>query len=311
MAKNHHITHAEQNALEPLKTPSNIDVGEIAIYNPDDSICLEVRLGRETVWLSQSQMGRLFGVDRTVIVKHIGNIYKSGELEEAATCAKNAQVQIEGSRTVERAQNYYNLDMILSVGYRVNSRNATYFRKWASCILKDYLIRGYSISPRIEQLEKRVSATEEKIEFFVRTSLPPVEGIFFDGQIYDAYEFVCNLIKSAKNRIILIDNYIDDTVLTMLDKRGEEVEASIYTQKVSDQFKLDLTKHDKQYPAIGVHLFKKAHDRFLIIDDTVYLVGASIKDLGKKWFGITTMSATHPNELIARLNNEERNAGEH
>ena len=166
-------------------------------------------------------------------------------------------------------------------------------------------MRGYSINPRIEQLEKRVSATEEKINFFVKTSLPPVEGIFFDGQIFDAYEFVSNLIKSAKARIVLIDNYIDDTVLTMLDKRKDGVEATIYTQQITNQFELDLSKHNKQYPTIKVHIFKKAHDRFLIIDDTVYLVGASIKDLGKKWFGITIMPATHPNELITRLNNAE------
>ena len=195
-------------------------MGEIAIYNPVDSIRIEVRLERETVWLTQSQLGVLFGVDRTVIVRHIGNIYRIGELEEESTCAKIAQVQNEGGRMVERVQKYYNLDMILSVGYRVNSRNATSFRRWANSVLKEYLLRGYAINPRLEQLEQRVTRTEEKIDFFVRTALPPVEGIFYDGQIFDAYEFVSKLIKSAKKEIVLIDNYVDETVLTMLDKRA-------------------------------------------------------------------------------------------
>ena len=206
-------------AKKDINNTSNLQTGEIIVYNPNDSLHLEVRMEHESVWLSQSQMGTLFGVDRTVIVKHIRNIYDSGELEEEGTCAIIAQVREEGRRSVSRPQKYYNLDMILSVGYRVNSLNATYFRKWASSVLKEYLIRGYAINPRLDQLENRLTETEKKIAFFVKTSLPPVEGIFFDGQIYDAYEFICGLIKSAKTRIILIDNYVDDTVLTMLDKR--------------------------------------------------------------------------------------------
>lgn len=275
--------------------------GEIAIYNPDDSIRLEVRLEQETVWLSQYQMATLFGVDRTVVVKHISNIYRCGELEQDSTCAKIAHVHNEGRRLVRRIQAYYNLDMILSVGYRINSLNATYFRRWASRVLKHYLLRGFAINNRLEQLERRVTDTEEKIEFFVKTALPPVEGIFFDGQIYDAYEFLCGLIKSASNRIILIDNYLDDSVLTMLDKREDDVGAVIYTQSISEEFKLDLAKHNQQYPAIEVRLFKKAHDRFLIIDDMVYLVGASLKDAGKKWFGVTQLSAVDTEELLSRL----------
>lgn len=256
---------------------------------------------RESVWLTQSQIGTLFGVDRTVIVKHIKNVYDSGELEEVTTCAKIAHVRKEGGRSVARTQKYYNLDMILSVGYRVNSLNATYFRKWASSVLKEYLIRGYAINPRLEQLEKRVTKTEEKIAFFVKTSLPPVEGIFFDGQIYDAYEFICGLIKSANVRIILIDNYVDDTVLTMMDKREKGVSAKVYTKQISEQLRLDITKHNAQYPVIDVKQFAKSHDRFLIIDNRVYLVGASLKDLGKKWFAVSLMSETDPDLLLSRL----------
>lgn len=287
--------------MRQLQVQPSVEVGEVAIYNPDDTIRLEVRLEQETVWLTHAQMGLLFGVDRTVIIKHVSNIYKSEELEEAATCAKIAQVRNEGERKVKRTSKYYNLDMILSVGYRVNSRNATYFRKWASAILKDYLLRGYAINPRLEQLEKRVAKTEEKIDFFVKTALPPVEGLFFDGQIFDAYEFVCSLIKSAKARIILIDNYVDESVLTMLDKRPAGVSATIYTQKIPAQLALDIAKHDAQYPPIPVQVFSKSHDRFLIIDDRVYHVGASLKDLGKKWFAILEMKDQNPDELISRL----------
>lgn len=288
-------------AKKDINNTSNLQTGEIIVYNPNDSLHLEVRMEHESVWLSQSQMGTLFGVDRTVIVKHIRNIYDSGELEEEGTCAIIAQVREEGRRSVSRPQKYYNLDMILSVGYRVNSLNATYFRKWASSVLKEYLIRGYAINPRLDQLENRLTETEKKIAFFVKTSLPPVEGIFFDGQIYDAYEFICGLIKSAKTRIILIDNYVDDTVLTMMDKREAGVSATIYTQKISQQFQLDIDKHNAQYPAIEVKEFSKSHDRFLILDNQVYLIGASLKDLGKKWFAVSLMAETDPELLLSRL----------
>ena len=218
--------------------------------------------------------------------------------------AKNATTTRHGAiagKTQIHKKLIYNLDVIISVGYRVKSKRGTQFRIWANSVLKEYLIKGYAINPRLEQLERRVAKTEEKIDFFVKTSLPPVEGIFFDGQIYDAYEFICNLIKSAKTRIVLIDNYVDDTVLTMLDKRETEVSATIYTQKISPQFKLDNAKHNAQYPAIDVKEFKKSHDRFLILDNQVYLIGASLKDLGKKWFAVSLMSETDPDLLLSRM----------
>ena len=275
--------------------------GEVVIYNPEGTIKLEVRLENETVWLTQTQLGLLFDVDRTVIVRHIGNIYKTKELDETSTCAKIAQVQNEGGRMVERVQKYYNLDVILSVGYRVNSRNATSFRRWSSSVLKNYLIRGYAINPRLEQLERRVTATEEKIDFFVKTSLPPVEGIFFNGQIFDAYVFVSDLIKSAKKEITLIDNYVDETVLTMLDKRNTGVNATIYMQHISKQLQLDLCKHNAQYTPVNIKEFNKAHDRFLIIDNQVYHIGASMKDLGKKWFAFSLIKDLTPTELITKI----------
>ena len=226
---------------------------------------------------------------------------RTGELEESATCAKNAQVQSEGKRLVERIQNYYNLDMILSVGYRVNSRNATAFRRWANTVLKDYLLRGYVINPRLEQLERRVTETERKIDFFVKTSLPPKEGIFYDGQIFDAYEFVSRLVKSARTSIILIDNYVDESVLIILNKRSPSVKATIYTNKITDEFKLDIERHNAQYPPVEIHLFNKAHDRFLIIDDKVYHIGASLKDLGKKWFAFSLLQDLNPKNLLSRI----------
>ena len=278
-----------------------MEKGEIVIYQPDNSIRLDVRIDQETVWLNQSQIGILFGVDRTVVVRHIGNIYKAEELEEYATCVKIAQVQIEGKRKVERMLNYYNLDMILSVGYRVNSKNATVFRRWATRTLKDYLLRGYAINPRLEQLEQRVQRTEEKIDFFVRTSLPPVEGIFYDGQIFDAYTFAADLIRKASRSIILIDNYIDETVLTLLDKRLPDVEASIYTRAITDKLHLDLERHNAQYPAIQIFPFSRSHDRFLIIDDDVYHIGASLKDLGKKWFAFSKMNDLSRTDLLGKV----------
>ena len=285
---------------------SNNDVsfvkgGLVAIYNPSESVRLDVRVNNDTVWLTQNQMGILFGVDRTVIVRHIGNIYKSGELSEESTCANIAQVQNEGGRSVRRIQKYYDLDVILSVGFRVNSSKAIYFRRWASKILKDYLLGGHLISSRMDTLEKRVSQVEEKMDLFVNASLPPMEGIFYDGQIFDAYLFVSKLIKGAAKEIVLIDNYIDETVLTLLDKRESKVSATIYTKAIDRQLRLDLQRHNEQYSPIEIRLFGKAHDRFLIIDDSVYHIGASLKDLGKKWFAFSLMRDLDPQELIQKI----------
>ena len=191
--------------------------------------------------------------------------------------------------------------MIISVGYKVNSKRGVKFRQWASKVLKEYLIRGISINQRIERLEQRVAKTEEKIDFFVQTSLPPVQGIFFDGQIFDAYRFASDLIRKAKKSIILIDNYIDDTVLTLLDKRVSGVAATIYTQHINSHLQLDINRHNAQYASITVHSFNRAHDRFLLIDEEVYHIGASLKDLGKKWFAFTKMNDLTATELINRI----------
>jgi hypothetical protein len=259
---------------------------EIVLYQPNEAVHLEVRMANESVWLTQPQIALLFGVQRPAITKHLRNIFRSGELDEFSVSSILEHTASDG-KTYQTQ--FYNLDAILSVGYRVNSINATMFRKWANNVLKDYLLKGYSVNQRFERLEQRVSKTEEKIDFFVRTALPPVEGIFFDGQIFDAYTFVSDLVRSANSRIILFDNYVDDTVLTLLDKRDNGVSAHIYTRNITQQLVLDLQRHNAQYRPIAIDVFQNAHDRFLCIDDTVYHIGASLKDLGKKWFAFSRM----------------------
>ena len=264
--------------------------GEIILYQPDSEVKLEVRLEEETVWLTQTQMADLFNSSKQNISLHINNIYQEGELEQEATVKNYLTVQKEGNRNVKRNITYYNLDVIISVGYRVKSIRGTQFRQWATQVLKDYLLKGYAINQRLNQLEQRVSRTEEKIDFFVRTSLPPVEGIFYDGQLFDAYKFATDLIRSAKESILLIDNYVDESVLLMLSKRSDGVSALVYTYKISENLRLDLEKHNSQYPAIEIRTYTKSHDRFLIIDNAdVYHIGASLKDLGRKMFAFSKL----------------------
>ena len=272
---------------------------EIILYQPNEEIKLEVRLEDETVWLTQAQIASLFNVGQPAISKHLKNIYSSGELQESSTYSILEYMGNDGKQTYK--VKYYNLDAILSIGYRVNSINATKFRQWANKVLKDYLLRGYSINQRFERLEQRVAETENRIDFFVRTSLPPVEGIFYDGNMLEPFGFVNGLIRSAKRCIVLIDNYVDETVLLQLAERSKEVSAEIYTQKVSPSFAEALKKHNAQFEAIELHVFAKSHDRFLIIDDNVYHIGASLKDLGKRWFAFSKMEMP-ANEIIGRLN---------
>lgn len=261
--------------------------GEIVLYHPNEEVKLEVRLEAETVWLSIDEMSQLFGRDISVIGKHIRNIFKEGELVKNSVWAKFAYTASDG-KTYQ--VDYYNLDVIISVGYRVKSIRGTQFRQWANKILKDYLLKGYTVNHRLNQLEQRVAQTEEKIDFFVRTSLPPVEGIFYEGQIFDAYKFATDLIRSARLSIVLIDNYVDESVLLMLSKRDSGVSATIYTHTVSPQLRLDLSKHNHQYYPIDIHTYKGSHDRFLIIDNqNVFHIGASLKDLGKRMFAFSKL----------------------
>ena len=282
--------------------------GEIILYQPDKEVKLEVRLENETVWLSIDEMSQLFGRDISVIGKHIRNIFKEGELVKDSVWAKFAYTASDGKIY---QVDYYNLDVIISVGYRVKSQRGTQFRQWANKVLKEYLLKGYSINQRLKDLEEKVDAKlvqherqldylTDKVDFFVRTSLPPVEGIFYDGQIFDAYKFAADLIRSAKKSILLIDNYVDESVLLMLSKRGIGVTATIYTHTISNQLNLDIQRHNSQYPRIEVKTYKLCHDRFLIIDDTdVYHIGASLKDLGKKMFAFSKLDI--PSKAITDL----------
>lgn len=265
-----------------------MEQGEIILYQPDEAVKLEVRLEDETVWLTQEQIADLFGTKRPAITKHLNNIYKSGELDIDSTCSILEHMGNDGKQRY--TTKYYNLDAILSIRYRVNSKNATLFRKWANSVLKDYLLKGYSINKRLSELERTVAQHTEKIDFFVRTALPPVEGIFYNGQIFDAYKFATDLVKSARRSIVLIDNYVDETVLLMLSKRSVGVSATIYTQRITQQLQLDLDRHNSQYPPIDIRTYRDSHDRFLIVDETdVYHIGASLKDLGKKMFAFSKL----------------------
>lgn len=273
--------------------------GEIILYQPDEAVKLEVRLENETVWLSIDEMSSLFGRDISVIGKHIRNIFKEEELIKDSVWAKFAYTASD-DKTYQ--VDYYNLDVIISVGYRVKSKRGTQFRQWANKVLKEYLLKGYAINQRIEHLENKMDSKfiahdrqlEElasKVDFFVRTSLPPVEGVFFNGQIFDAYVFATNLIRSANKSLLLIDNYIDESVLLMLGKRNPRVSATIFTGRITSQLQLDLDKYNDQYPPINIKTYANAHDRFIIIDETeVYHIGASLKNLGKKLFAFTKMN---------------------
>lgn len=278
-----------------------MEQGEIILYQPNDSLRLEVRLDGDNVWLNRSQLAELFDRDVKTIGKHINNALKE-ELDNVPVVAKFATTAADGK--VYQTE-HYNLDMVISVGFRVKSRRGVDFRRWANTILKEYMLKGYAINQRIEQLEKTVALHSEKIDFFVRTSLPPVEGIFYDGQIFDAYKFATDLIKSAQKSLVLIDNYVDESVLLMLSKRNPGVSATVYTQRITPQLQLDLDKHNDQYPPINMRTYRNGHDRFLIIDDReVYHIGASLKDLGKKMFAFSKLSI--PAKTILNLLEQEK-----
>lgn len=280
---------------------------EIILYQPDATLSLDVRVENETVWLNRNQIALLFDRDVKTIGKHINNALKE-ELEDLSVVAKFATTATDGKTyQVE----YYNIEMITSVGYRVKSRRGVQFRQWANKVLKDYLLRGYSVNQRLSYMEnridrrllehdKRLDDLSDKVDFFIRTSLPPQEGVFFNGQIFDAHEFICRLIKSANKRIILIDNYVDESVLVQLDNRNDNVSALIYTGEISRTFRQSINRHNRQYAPIEVRAADRIHDRFLIIDDTLYHIGASIKDLGKKLFAFSKLEIS-PDYILANI----------
>ena len=278
------------------------------MYQLNDVVELDVRLEDETVWLTQAQMSELFSVKENTITYHIKEIYKTEELEKDGTARKIRVVRKEGNRSVNRTLDFYNLDMIISVGYKVNSKRGVKFRQWATKVLKEYLLRGYSINKSFQEVhaelgsqKERIKVLEEKVDFFVRSSLPPVEGIFYNGQIFDAYAHIVSLIKQAKRSIILVDNYINLDTLTMLSNRDQNVSATIYTRQLNQQQQLDVQRHNQQYPPVTINNCQHNHDRFLIVDDVVYIFGASLKDAGKKLFAYIRMQETSATELLSMI----------
>jgi len=275
---------------------------EIIIYQADEaSIRLEVRLEEENVWLNRHQISTLFDRDVKTIGKHIANALKE-ELKGISVVAKFATTASDGKTyQVE----YYNLDMIISVGYRVKSPRGIQFRVWANKILKEYLLKGHIFSHRLERLESDMHEVKHKlgeIDLQIKTSLPKKEGIYFDGETFDAYVFATDIIRKANDSIILVNNYIDESVLLMLSKRQKHVKATVYTSALTKEAKLDLKKYSSQYPDIEIKQFTKSHDRFLIIDrKTIYHIGASLKDLGKKWFAFSIINIEFE-YILKRLN---------
>jgi hypothetical protein len=279
--------------------------GEIVIYKDTQNtdFQIEVRVEDETVWLTQAQMVDLFGRDRSVITKHINNIFKENELIE------KSNVHFLHTAISDKPVKLYSLDVIISVGYRVKSQRGTQFRIWANKVLKNFLLKGYAIHAQFEQIEQKFQQHDkilhdhdQKFDLIINTGLKPTEGIFFDGQIFDAWQFVSQLIKEAEKTIVLIDNYVDESVLILLSKRNPDVKATIFTGNITKQLETDLKKHHQQYPVIELKHFSKSHDRFLIIDmKTVYHIGASLKDLGKKWFAFSKIELD-ASDILSKLN---------
>ena len=275
------------------------DNAEIIIYKTDnENSILEVHVESETVWLTQAQMRELFEATKQNISLHINNTFREGELNRDSVVKEYLTTASDGKKYKTK---FYNLDVIISVGYRVKSKRGTQFRIWANRILKEYLLRGYVLHQRIENIETKLIEHDQKFDMLIKSDIIPTEGIFYNGQIFDAWQFVSGIVKSADSSIVLIDNYIDESVLTLLSKRETGVSATVYTNKISKQLKLDLEKHNAQYPEIEIKVFKQSHDRFLIIDSkTVYHIGASLKDLGKRWFAFSKINID-AKEMIHRL----------
>lgn len=277
---------------------------EIILYQSDElTERIEVRMEDDTVWLSQQQMADLFGRGRSTITEHINNIFKEGELIEEVVCREFRHTTQHGAITgkvQERKGKYYNLDVIISVGYRVKSKQGTQFRIWATNVSRDYLLKGYALNQRMNRIENAVenlTTKVDKIDFQIKSSELPAQGVFFDGQVFDAYELTSKIIRSAKKEIILIDNYIDESTLAHLAKKRKQVKVEIYTQKITQQLQLDIKKANEQYGHYEIKKLTLSHDRFLIIDQKdLYHLGASLKDLGKKWFAFSKMN--HLTELI-------------
>ncbi len=279
---------------------------EIILYKTQDNkISVDVMLMQETFWLTQREIAKLFGVEVPAISKHLNNIYETRELLKDSTISILETVRREGSRNVKRKVEYYCLDAIIAVGYRVNSYNATQFRIWATNVLKDYLLKGYALNNRMNRIEDSVDELKQKvqeIDFHISSKLLPTQGIFFEGQVFDAYKLVSEIIRSAKQSIVLIDHYIDESTLMILSKKEKNTKAILLTKSISKQLQLDLRKANEEFGNFEIREFSKSHDRFLIIDETeIYHLGASLKDLGRKWFAFSKMDKCSVDSILKAI----------
>ena len=282
---------------------------EIIVYQPEGGeFHIEVRVDQDTVWLTQAQMAELFNTDRTSINRHIRNIFQTQELYENSTCAKIAQVRLEGGRSIKRVVPYYNLDMIISVGYRVNSISGTRFRQWANRVLKEHMLKGFSVNQRLvahenklENIDSRVIYLEKQVDFFVKANLPPKEGVLQAKAFWSGYEFAVQLVRSAKQEIVIIDPFADDTALSIMPKRNPGVNAIIYSARINQTMKAECDRLNRQCPPVELRTMREVHDRFIVVDETVYHIGASIKDLGNKLTAFSVLSLLTKRQLLEMI----------
>ena len=276
---------------------ANETENQIVVYQPNETVRLDVRLENETVWLTQAQLCELFQRDVSVISRHIKNIFSEGELEKESNLHF---LQIANS---DRPVALYSLDVIISVGYRVKSVIGTRFRQWANKVLKEYILRGYAVNERLERLERKVIKHDEQINLVLQTALPPIQGVFYEGQLWDACSLVEKLIGRAKKTILLIDSWVGPGTLDMLAKKRKGVVVEVVTSPRGNKLAAsDIAKFTAQYGGLSVKTSMAFHDRFLIIDDKeLYLIGASLKDLGKKCFGFTKMDSGEIVAIKARV----------
>ena len=282
---------------------------EIVLYQSNElPERIEVRIEEETVWLNRQQLAVLFGRDIKTIGKHVNNVFSEGELVKGVVVAKFATTTPHGAikdKTQTQNVEYYNLDVIISVGYRVKSKQGTQFRIWATQVLRDYLLKGYALNQRINRIENNVEDLSEKVNAIslqIQSGQIPNQGVFFDGQVFDAYELASKIIRSAKNSIVLIDNYIDESTLTHLAKKNNKVKVLLLSKTINKQLALDVKKANDQYGDFEIKEFNKSHDRFLIIDKSeVFHLGASLKDLGKKWFAFSQLNKNSVENILKSI----------
>ena len=282
---------------------------EIIVYQPEGGeFHIEVRVDQDTVWLTQAQMAELFNTDRTSINRHIRNIFQTQELYENSTCAKIAQVRLEGGRSIKRVVPYYNLDMIISVGYRVNSISGTRFRQWANSVLKEHMLKGFSVNQRLvahenrlENHDSRLIYLEKQVDFFVKANLPPKEGVLQAKAFWSGYEFAVLLVRLAKQEIVIIDPFADDTALSLMTKRNPGVNAIIYSARINQTMKTECERLNRQCPPVELRTMREVHDRFIVVDETVYHIGASIKDLGNKLTAFSVLSLLTKQQLLEMI----------